>query len=174
MLDRTFPPASPVGARAPEFSLEGVRQGKQARFALRDFQGRWVILFFYPADFSFICPTEAVGFQRQYGTLRGLGCEVLGISVDGPDSHLAWTKELGGIDYPLLSDEGREVCRDYGVLDPASGRAARATFILDPEGVVRYCVVSHVDVGRSIEETVRVLKALQSGRQCPADWRPES
>jgi len=161
-----------IGDKAIDFSLPGVQGGRTGRFALRDYRGKWVVLFFYPADFSFVCPTEVTGFQRRLEDFRSSGCEVLGISVDSLESHVAWAEELGCVDYPLLSDEERVVCRAYGVLDEAEGRARRATFIIDPRGIVEYCVLSHKNVGRSIEETLRVLKALQTGRQCPADWQP--
>ncbi len=161
-----------IGDRAIDFSLPGVQGGRTGRFALRDYRGRWVVLFFYPADFSFVCPTEVRGFQQRLEAFRASGCEVLGVSVDSVESHLAWARELGGVDYPLLSDEGGVVSRAYGVLDEAEGRARRATFIIGPGGCVEYCVLSHKNVGRSVEETLRVLKALQTGRQCPADWQP--
>jgi alkyl hydroperoxide reductase subunit AhpC len=131
-----------------------------------------VVLFFYPADFSFICPTEVKGFHTQYRSFRDEEADVWGVSVDPPSLHSEWVKELGGIAYPLLSDEGREVCRLYDVLDEASGRARRGTYILSPEGRVVYAVLSSYNVGRSVDETLRVLRALRTGRQCPADWNP--
>jgi alkyl hydroperoxide reductase subunit AhpC len=97
---------------------------------------------------------------------------VLGVSVDPPETHLAWARELGGIDYPLLSDTERAACRAYDVLDPQDQRALRASFIIDPGGVIEYALVSHRNVGRSVEETLRVLRALHGGRACPADWQP--
>lgn len=161
-----------IGMTAPAFDLVGVSKGRVGRFRLKDYNRGWVVLFFYPADFSFICPTEVSGFQKFYPEFRATGCEVFGMSVDPPETHLAWAKELGGIDYPLLSDQDREVCRSYEVLDEREGRALRATFVIDPNGVVQYALVSHRNVGRSVEETLRVLKALQTGRHCPAGWRP--
>jgi len=163
----------PLGVTAPPFTLPGVQGGRTRRFALAEYDDRWVALFFYPADFSFVCPTEVKAFQAHYPAFHGAGAEVLGVSVDPPDLHLRWVEELGGIDYPLLSDEAREVTRRYGVLDEPSGRAHRATFILRPGRIVEYLLVSPTNVGRSIEETLRVLRALQSGRQCPAGWQPE-
>lgn len=162
-----------IGAPAPPFTLPGVLAGRVRRFSLADHDDRWVTLFFYPADFSFVCPTEIKGFQAHYRAFRACGAEVLGVSVDPPDLHLRWVEELGGIDYPLLSDEGGEVSRRYGVLDEPTGRAHRATFILRPGRIIEYLLVSPTNVGRSIEETLRVLRALQSGRQCPAGWQPE-
>lgn len=162
-----------IGIPAPPFTLPGVQAGRVRRFSLADHADRWVALFFYPADFSFVCPTEVRGFQALYPAFTAAGAEVLGVSVDPPDLHLRWVEELGGIDYPLLSDEAREVSRRYGVLDAPSGRAQRATFILRPGGTIEYLLVSPTNVGRSIEETLRVLRALQSGQQCPAGWQPE-
>jgi len=161
-----------IGTLAPAFDLPGAGKGEVGRYRLKAHKGEWVILFFYPADFSFICPTEVTGFQKFNSEFAATGCGVLGVSVDPPETHLAWAKELGGIDYPLLSDREKGVCRAYGVLDEREGRALRATFIIDPDGMIQYALVSHKNVGRSVEETLRVLKALQTGRHCPAGWRP--
>lgn len=161
-----------IGMAAPELDLTGVCKGKVGRYRLQDYRGRWVVLFFYPADFSFICPTEVTGFQKLHADSRACGCEVFGVSVDPPDTHMAWANELGGIDYPLLSDQDKAVCGAYGALDEREGRALRATFVIDPDGVIQYSLASHRNVGRSIEETLRVLKALQTGRHCPAGWKP--
>lgn len=161
-----------MGLPAPDFSLPGVHAGRPAEVRLRDLRGRWVVLFFYPADFSFVCPTEVKGFQAQYPAFREEGAEVLGVSVDPPSLHIEWVKELGGIDYPLLSDEQREVARRYDVLDPDTDRCQRGTYLLSPEGRVEYSVQSASNVGRSVSETLRVLQALRTGRQCPADWQP--
>jgi alkyl hydroperoxide reductase subunit AhpC len=161
-----------IGTRAPEFTLPGFHRDRIAEFRLRDFADRWLVLFFYPADFSFVCPTEVAGFNRFYREFQSSGSEVLGVSVDPPDLHQKWVKELGGIDYPLLSDEKREVTRAYDVLDEGSNRAQRGTYILSPGRIVEYALVSQINVGRSVEETLRVLQALCTGRQCPADWRP--
>lgn len=162
----------PVGQPAPDFALPGVEGDRPADFRLRDLRGRWVVLFFYPADFSFVCPTEVKGFHLQHAAFRGEGADILGVSVDPPALHLEWAKELGGIAYPLLSDERREVARLYGVLDPETGRCQRGTYIISPDGRVEYAVQSAYNVGRSVSETLRVLQALRTGRQCPADWRP--
>jgi alkyl hydroperoxide reductase subunit AhpC len=157
---------------APPFSLVGVQSGVMRRFSLREFRGRWLLLFFYPADFTFVCPTEVRAFQACLGEIQSLGAEVIGLSVDDAASHKAWAEELGGIGYPLLADPAGDVCRAYGVLNPADERAFRATFIVSPEGKVVYMVVSSMNVGRSVDETIRVLRALQTERLCPADWRP--
>lgn len=161
-----------IGSPAPPFELTGVHRGQVGRHRLADYRGRWVVLFFYPADFSFICPTEVTGFQGLLPEFGSCGCQVLGVSVDPPETHLAWARELGGIDYPLLCDTEKSVCRAYGVLDPTDERALRASFVVGPEGAIQYALVSHRNVGRSVEETLRVVKALQTGRHCPAGWRP--
>jgi peroxiredoxin (alkyl hydroperoxide reductase subunit C) len=161
-----------VGARAPEFDLPGVRGSAVDRYRPSDFRGRWLVAFFYPADFSFVCPTEVRGFHDRAEEFASAGCGILGLSVDPPETHIAWARELGGIDYPLLSDIDGGVCRVYGVLDESDGRAMRATFLIDPEGAIQYALVSQRNVGRSVDETRRVLEALKTGRSCPAEWRP--
>lgn len=162
----------PVGGEAPDFSLPGVLDGRVREFRLRDLRGRWVVLFFYPADFSFVCPTEVKGFHDRHEAFRREEAEVWGVSVDPPRLHQEWVRELGGIAYPLLSDEDRTVARRYDVLDPETDRCRRATYILSPGRRVEYAVQSAANVGRSVTETLRVLTALRTGRQCPADWQP--
>jgi peroxiredoxin (alkyl hydroperoxide reductase subunit C) len=161
-----------LNADAPPFSLDGVVDGKIRRFTLAELRGHWAVLFFYPADFTFVCPTEIAGFQRRLAECRECDATVLGISVDDVDSHRAWAEELGGISFPLLSDPTRAVSRAYGVLDEAEQRAYRATIIVAPAGKIAYQVVSPMNVGRSVDETIRVLRALRTGRLCPADWKP--
>jgi len=161
-----------LNAEAPTLALEGVHGGTARRFRLPEYRGRWVVVFFYPADFTFVCPTEIRGFEERLGEFRSLGCDVAGVSVDDVATHRAWAEELGGVSYPLLADPERVVSRAYGVLDEADGRAFRATFVISPESRIAYAVVSPMNVGRSVEETLRVLQALQTGRLCPADWRP--
>jgi len=161
-----------LNAPAPDFSLDGVASGTRRRFALRDFRGRWLVLFFYPADFTFVCPTEITGFQKSLDEVQRLGAAVVGISADDVDSHVAWAAELGGVAFPLLADPTRATIHAYGVLDPAENRAYRATVVVSPDGRIAYTVVSPMNVGRSVDETLRVLAALGSGRLCPADWHP--
>jgi peroxiredoxin 2/4 len=161
-----------MAARAPEFNLKGIQAGNVADYSLKSFPGKWLVLFFYPADFTFICPTEVTGFSKFAKEFRAEEAEVFGASVDSIETHRSWIDELGGIDYPLLSDVGKKMSRDYGVLIEKEGVSARATFILNPVREVNYLMVSHMNVGRSVEETLRVLKALRTGRLCPADWRP--
>ncbi|MGH7928104.1 MAG: peroxiredoxin [Candidatus Binatia bacterium] len=161
-----------IGEKAPDFTLKGVLAGTVSDYSLRRFKGKWVVLFFYPADFTFICPTEVTGFSKMVAEFRTEQAEVIGVSVDPPESHVKWAQELGGVDYVLLSDVERKVSRAYGVLDEAENVSLRATFIINPAGDVVYAVVSHTNVGRSVEETLRVLKALRTERLCPSDWQP--
>ena len=161
-----------VGATAPEFTLKGIDRGRVGDYSLKLYRGRWVVLFFYPADFSFICPTEVTGFSKTVGEFRAEEAEILGVSVDSLETHRAWAEELGGINYPLLSDADKKVSRLYGVLEEDAGVSQRATAIIHPDGEVKYLVVSDMNVGRSVEETLRVLKALRTGRLCPSDWKP--
>lgn len=161
-----------IAATAPDFTLPGVHQGKKKTFSLSEARGRWLVLFFYPADFTFVCPTEVTGFSRLAGEFGTEEAAIFGVSVDPVDSHQDWAEELGGIAYPLLSDADKRVTRAYQVLHPQEGVAIRATYIIDAEGVIQYSVASNMNVGRSVEETLRVLKALRTGRMCPADWKP--
>lgn len=145
---------------------------------LEDYQGKWLVLFFYPLDFTFVCPTEIRGFNSKINEIRELGADVLGVSIDSVHSHRAWIKTsreqggLGGLNYPLASDITKQVSRDYGILIEEEGIALRGLFIIDPDGILRYQVVCDLNVGRSVDETIRVLHALQSGGLCPIDWHP--
>jgi alkyl hydroperoxide reductase subunit AhpC len=161
-----------IGDNAPDFKLPGILQGQVADYSLADYRGKWLVLFFYPADFTFICPTEVTGFSKMAKDFAAENAAVLGASVDPIESHRSWAEELGGLQYPLLSDESKTLSRAYGVLDEKEGVSLRATFIINPTGIISYQVVSHVNVGRSVEETLRVLKALRTERLCPSDWKP--
>jgi alkyl hydroperoxide reductase subunit AhpC len=161
-----------IGDKAPDFKLKGIARGQVIDYSLASARGKWLVLFFYPADFTFICPTEVVGFSKLAKDFTAEDCLILGASVDSIDSHRDWAVELGGLDYPLLSDEAKTLATAYGVLDEKEGVALRATFIINPTGMIAYQVVSHVNVGRSVEETLRVIKALRTERLCPSDWKP--
>jgi alkyl hydroperoxide reductase subunit AhpC len=154
------------------FELEGVVGGEFKTVKLSDFQGRWIVLFFYPLDFTFVCPTEIREFSQRLAEFQEAGAEVVTVSVDSKYSHLAWQQEIGQISYPMLSDITKEVARAYGVLLEEEGIALRGLFLIDPEGIVRYELVHDLSVGRNVEETLRVLKALQTGELCPINWRP--
>jgi alkyl hydroperoxide reductase subunit AhpC len=161
-----------VGDQAPDFRLSGVFRDAVGEYTVSAYRGKWLVLFFYPADFTFICPTEVVGFSKLAEEFSKENGVVLGVSVDDLETHRAWAAELGGLNYPLLSDVDRNISRAYGVLDERENVALRGTFIINPTGVISYQVVSHVNVGRSVEETLRVLKALRTDRLCPSDWKP--
>lgn len=167
-----------VGKPAPDFLLEGVvstESGKEFKtLSLKDFKDKWLVFFFYPADFTFVCPTEIKGFSDNIDTFRRLNAEIVAVSTDSKWSHLAWIKrgDLGNLKYPLLADFNKVTARAYGVLDEEKGVALRGLFIVDPQGTLQYQVIHNLDVGRSIEETLRVLEALQSGGLCPLGWKP--
>ena len=161
-----------VGDKAPDFRIKGILRGDVTDYALAAYAGKWLVLFFYPADFTFICPTEVTGFSKMAKDFAAENAAILGASVDSIDSHRSWAEELGGLEYPLLSDESKTLSRAYGVLDETEGVSLRATFIINPTGVISYQVVSNVNVGRSVEETLRVVKALRTERLCPSDWKP--
>jgi peroxiredoxin 2/4 len=162
-----------VGQQAPAFALEGVLDGEFVDVKLGDYAGKWVVLFFYPLDFTLVCPTEIKGFSARVAEFEELGAQVIGCSVDSKFSHLAWLeRDFGKLGYPLLSDIRREATEAYGVLLEDEGIALRGTFIIDPEGVLRYAVVHDNTIGRNTDETLRVLQALQTGERCPIDWQP--
>jgi peroxiredoxin (alkyl hydroperoxide reductase subunit C) len=161
-----------VTKQAPGFELEGVANGDFTKVTLHEMSGRWVILFFYPLDFTFVCPTEILEFSRRRADFERLGAQILSVSVDSKYSHLAWQKEIGAVDYPMLSDITKQISREYGVLLEDQGVALRGLFIIDPTGAVRYELIHDLSVGRSVDETMRVLEALQTGELCPVNWQP--
>lgn len=169
-----------VGKKAPEFIMEAVKGNGEdfTTVKLSDYKGKWLVLFFYPLDFTFVCPTEITAMSRRYNEFKELGAEVLGVSIDSKFSHKAWINSspneggLGKIEYPLASDITKEVSRNYGVLIEEEGIALRGLFIITPEGNIGYSVVHDLNIGRSVDETLRVLSALQSGGLCPIDWKP--
>lgn len=168
-----------VGQKAPDFNIEGVFNSQFNHYRLSDFQGKWVVLFFYPLDFTFVCPTEILAFSDAIEKFKALNTEVLGVSIDSKFSHLAWLnspRKEGGVadlQYPLLADLNKTVSADYGVLLPG-GVALRGLFLIDPEGTVQYQVVHNLSVGRSVDETLRIIEAFQytlaTGEVCPANW----
>ena len=171
-----------VGKPAPDFELEGFFNGQFNNYKLLDFRKKWVLLLFYPLDFTFVCPTEVLNFSAAAEQFSKLNCQVFGISVDSVYVHKAWvdTKRedggLGGIlNYPLLSDLNKVTARDYGILMEDEGVALRGLFLISPEGVVMHSTINSLSVGRSVTEAMRVMKAFQFvssnvGQVCPADW----
>jgi peroxiredoxin (alkyl hydroperoxide reductase subunit C) len=162
-----------VGKKAPDFKMQAVT-GDGEKFinvSLDDYKGKWLVMFFYPLDFTFVCPTEITGFSKRYEEFKKEGAEVLAVSCDSVYSHQAWIKNgLGKIAFPMASDITRQVARDYGILIEEEGISLRGLFIIDPEGNVKYSVVHDLNVGRSVDETLRVLKAFKTGGLCPIDW----
>ena len=162
-----------VGRPAPEFTTQAYANGEIKEVSLRDYRGKWVVLFFYPLDFTFVCPTEIQGFNEKCEEFTQNNAVVLGASVDSVHSHKAWSNgDLGQLKFPLLSDISHRISRDYGVLLEDKGISLRGLFIIDPEGVLRSYVVNDLSVGRNVDETLRVLKAFQTGELCPVGWKP--
>jgi alkyl hydroperoxide reductase subunit AhpC len=163
-----------VGEPAPPFTVTAVVGAEFKTVSLADYQGKWLVLFFYPGDFTFVCPTEITGFNKELPRFSAMNAAVLGGSVDSKYAHLAWIKrgDLGELKFPLFSDIKKEMAEQYGILDAQEGVALRGLFIIDPEGVVQYQVVHNLSVGRSVEETLRVLEGLQTSALCPLNWKP--
>jgi len=164
-----------IGQQVPDFTAEAYQTGDFNKFKLSDYKGKWVVLFFYPLDFTFICPTEIKGFGTREEDFKALNAQVVGASTDSEHSHKAWfERDLPEVKFPIIADTTHHVSRLFGVLKEDQGIAYRGTFIIDPEGILRYVVVSDLGVGRSVDETLRVLKALQTGELCPVEWKPGS
>lgn len=171
-----------VGKKAPDFKAKAVQGGKIIdNFSLSTYKGKNVIFFFYPLDFTFVCPTELHAFQEKVGDFEKRNAQVIGCSVDSAYSHLAWLntpKDKGGIQgvkYPIVSDINKTIARDYDVLSPHEGIAYRGLFLIDTEGVVRHQVVNDLPLGRSVDEALRMVDALlffeEHGEVCPANWK---
>jgi peroxiredoxin (alkyl hydroperoxide reductase subunit C) len=172
-----------VGLQAPDFTATAVVDQEFQTVSLSQYRGKYVVLFFYPLDFTFVCPTEITAFSDRYADFTGRNTEVLGVSVDSQFSHLAWVQTdrknggLGDCSYPLVADLKKEIARSYGVLDEEAGVALRGLFIIDPEGVIMHSTINNLPVGRSVDETLRVLQAFQHVQSqpdevCPANWQP--
>ncbi|PRW44307.1 2-cys peroxiredoxin [Chlorella sorokiniana] len=173
-----------IGQPAPAFSGQAVVDGDFKTVSLSDYKGKYLVLFFYPLDWTFVCPTEIIAFSDRIQEFKALGCEVVGVSVDSVFSHLAWIQTprakggLGGLSYPLLADITKSISKDYEVLieeGENAGVALRGLFIIDPEGNLRQKTVNDLPVGRSVDETLRLIKAFQfvaeHGEVCPANWQ---
>ena len=174
-----------VGQSAPDFTATAVVDQEFKTIKLSDYRGKYVVLFFYPLDFTFVCPTEITAFSDSYSSFSDINTEVLGVSVDSEFSHLAWiqsdrkTGGVGDLNYPLVSDIKKEISAAYNVLDPEAGVALRGLFLIDKEGVVQHATINNLSFGRSVEETLRVLQAVQYVQShpdevCPAGWQPGS
>lgn len=171
-----------VGKKAPEFSLKAVVKGKMVdAFSLSSFKGKYVVLFFYPLNFTFVCPTELHAFQERQKDFEKRNTVILGCSVDSCFSHAAWLNTprskggIQGVEYPLLSDINKTVSKNYDVLKEDEGIAYRGLFLIDREGVVRHQIVNDLPLGRSVEEVIRMIDALiffeEKGEVCPANWQ---
>ena len=174
-----------VGKIAPHFSAKAVRKGEVLEdFSLRDFLGKYVVFFFYPLDFTFVCPTELHAFQERAEEFEKRNAQIIGCSVDSCDSHSAWlstAKSQGGIEgveYPIVSDLDKMISKNYHVLKEDQGIAYRGLFLLDKQGIIRHQLINDLPLGRSVDEALRILDALifheKNGEVCPANWKPGS
>lgn len=167
-----------IGDRFPSFDLPavvGLEPGREfTRVTHESYPGRWKVVFFWPMDFTFICPTEVAEFGRRHVDFRERGAEVLGVSTDTHYVHLAWRQHhpaLRDLPYPMLADTKRELSQALGILHKQEGVPLRATFLVDPDGVIRYVNVTDLSVGRNVDEVLRVLDALRTGELCPCNWK---
>ena len=162
-----------VGRKAPEFTADAVvGDGEFKKISVSDYRGQCVVLFFYPADFSFICPTEITEFSRRDKEFKEANAVVLGVSTDSKYSHRAWLRSgLGPLAHPLIADFNKTIARDYDALEP-DGTAQRATIIIDDRGTVRHASYNDDLLGRSVSEALRLVQAAQTGEQCPVEWKP--
>ncbi|KFK38528.1 hypothetical protein AALP_AA3G125900 [Arabis alpina] len=173
-----------VGNKAPDFEAEAVFDQEFIKVKLSEYIGKkYVILFFYPLDFTFVCPTEITAFSDRHSEFEKLNTEILGVSVDSVFSHLAWVQTdrksggLGDLNYPLVSDVTKSISKSFGVLIHDQGIALRGLFIIDKEGVIQHSTINNLGIGRSVDETMRTLQALQYIQEnpdevCPAGWKP--
>nr|QCI07375.1 2-Cys peroxiredoxin [Leiomenia cribrosa] len=171
-----------VGQYAPDFSAVAVYDQEFKQIKLSDYIGKYVILMFYPLDFTFVCPTEITAFSDAYQKIQSLNTEILGISVDSEYAHLAWLQTdrdvggLGDLKYPLVSDITKKISISYNVLTE-QGTALRGLFIIDKEGIIQHALINNLDFGRNVNETLRTLQAIQYVQMnpdevCPANWEP--
>lgn len=162
-----------VGQLAPDFKAEAYVAGQFKEVSLKDYQGKWVCLFFYPLDFTFVCPTELRAFAQKEAEFKELGCQVISCSTDSKFSHKAWfERDLQEVKYPILADTAHTISRNYGVLIEEQGIALRGTYLIDPKGTLQWMSVNALGTGRSVDEVVRTLQALKTGELCPAEWKP--
>lgn len=169
-----------VGQPAPNFSVKAydrTKDGTDEQFrqvSLDQYKGKWVCLFFYPLDFTFVCPTEIVSFNDKLGEFEDRECVVLTASTDSEYSHKGWCDshaDLGRLRYPMLADTTHKLAREFGVLKEDAGIAYRGIFLIDPQGVIRWSAVHDLSVGRNVDEVLRVLDALQTDKLCPCNWQ---
>ncbi|MEQ8755484.1 peroxiredoxin [Coleofasciculus sp. G1-WW12-02] len=172
-----------VGQPAPDFSATAVVDQEFKTIKLSDYRGQYVVIFFYPLDFTFVCPTEITAFSDRFSEFKEVGTQVLGISVDSEFSHLAWIQTdrksggVGDLNYPLVSDIKKEISTAYNVLDPDAGVALRGLFIIDKDGIIQHSTINNLSFGRNVDEVLRTLKATQyvqahPDEVCPQGWQP--
>jgi len=172
-----------VTQQAPDFTAQAVMpDNSMEEVTLSSFRGKYVLLFFYPLDFTFVCPSEILAFNRASEVFRHKNCEIIGVSVDSQFTHAAWRNTpvnqggIGQIQFPLVADLTKSIAKEYGVLLEEQGIALRGLFLIDKEGVLRHQLVNDLPLGRSVDEALRLLEALQfteeHGEVCPANWRP--
>lgn len=169
-----------IGQKAPHFEAEAITQKHIMKLSLNDCLGRYTVLFFYPLDFTFVCPTELHAFQEELPAFKAKQCDVLGISVDSVHTHRAWLETpkakggIEGISYPLISDLTKSIARSYGVLDKEKGVALRGLFLLDKNNIIHHASINNFGLGRNVKEVLRLLDALihneTHGEVCPANW----
>lgn len=171
-------PASFINRRAPALELDAYHNGAMKRISLADFRGKWLVLFFYPADFTFVCPTELKELADFYPEFRKLGAEIASVSTDSAYVHRAWHSQnelVKAVTYPMLSDRNGRLSRDLGVYNEEAGTAYRASFVINPEGVIVACEIHDDAIGRSAEELLRKVSAAvtvgKGGGYCPAGWK---
>jgi peroxiredoxin 2/4 len=170
-----------VSEKAPDFTADALVNGEFKKVSLSDYKGKKVVLFFYPLDFTFVCPTEILAFADHLEEFKKRNTEIIGVSVDSQFTHMAWAqvdrKEGGikGVNYPLVSDLSKNIARTYGVLLEGPGIALRGLFILNKDGVLKHSTINHLDLGRNIDEVLRLLDAVdfseEHGEVCPANWK---
>ncbi|MFA5793196.1 MAG: peroxiredoxin [Candidatus Gracilibacteria bacterium] len=160
-----------IGKMAPDFTAEGLFGDAVKTVSLKDFKGKWLVIFFYPLDFTFVCPTEITAFNDAYEKFQALNTEVLSVSVDSVYSHKAWQKDLGVMKFGMLSDITKEISKKYGVLIEEKGIALRGAFVIDPDGIIKMSVIHDLSIGRNVDEIVRVVEACQTGELCPMGWK---
>jgi NADH-dependent peroxiredoxin subunit C len=169
-----------INEMAPEFTAKAFQADEIKTLSLSDYKGKWVVLFFYPADFTFICPTELGEMADKYEELKGLGAEVISVSTDTEFVHKAWydnSPTIGKIKFPMLADPTGKVCRDYGTYIEDEGLSLRGTFVIDPQGVLKAYEIHDNSIGRSADEIIRKIQAAKfveehNGEVCPMNWKP--
>lgn len=167
-----------VGSKFPAFSLQAtvsIERGKAFQtISENEYSGKWKVYFFWPKDFTFVCPTEIAAFGKLHREFQDRDTQVLGGSTDSEFVHLAWRQhhpDLKDLPFPMLADVKRDLCHHLGILDPAEGVAQRATFVVDPHNIIRFVSVNDLSVGRNPREVLRVLDALQTDELCPCNWQ---